>query len=127
MPVLLRQGGHPSFRATRCYRDAMPAGADSVRGASAVAATALLVLIPPWISAPLLEFTRGVRLADTVDAAAGLPFLIESGPIVPLTGIGLLLVAAALIVAAAAIERVLGSPTTAVRATAVSAYVAAAC
>jgi len=104
----------------------MPAGADSVRGASAVAATALLLLIPPWIGAPLLEFTRGERLADTDDPAAGLTFLIESGPIVALTGIGLLLVAAALIVAAAAIERVLGSPTTAVRATAVAAYVAAA-
>lgn len=103
----------------------MPVGTDPVRVSSAVAAIALLVLIPPWIAAPLLEFTRGERLADTDDPAAGLTFLIESGPIVALTGIALLVIAGALIVAAAAFERLLEGPTTAVRATAVSAYVGA--
>lgn len=103
----------------------MPAVADSLRGASTAAAIALFVLIPPWIAAPLLELTRGERLADTDDPVAGLTFLIESGPIVALTGVAMLVIAAALIVAAAAFERLLAGPTTAVRATAVSAYVAA--
>jgi hypothetical protein len=108
----------------------MPAGAESVRGPSQVAAIALLVLIPAWLAAPLLEFTRGDRSADTDDPAVGLEFLERSGVVVVLSGIAVLLVAGALVVAASAFEVLLtrlspGGTTSGIRAVAVAAYVGA--
>ncbi|WP_022893479.1 hypothetical protein [Agromyces subbeticus] len=108
----------------------MPAGAESVRGPSTVAATALLVLIPAWLAAPLLELTRGDRFADTDDPAAGLEFLERSAGAVVLSGIAVLLAAAALVVAASAFEVLLarqppGATTSGIRAVSASAYIGA--
>ena len=114
----------------RWYGADMPAGAESVRGPSLVAATALLVLIPAWLAAPLLELTRGDRYADTDDPAASLEFLERSGAVVVLSGIALLLVAGALIVASSAFEVLLarkspGGTTPGIRSLAVAAYIGA--